>query len=119
MPARHASGYPMLHSQARALDVVARLSGVNFGSVEKVFAALDALHSVRGMNPIDAVNLMNAPAVDAQNDPTHRNMRLRQTEREVAFILKHSQHLRGITKQVLMLDVRFNEDGTTAYRRFD
>jgi len=111
MGKRTAHGYPMRNSDARALDVVARLSGVNFGSVEKVFAAIDALYKIRGMPTASVVSIQNAPAISVFADPKYKDRRSRATNQEIALIMERRHLLPESVQNILMLDVRFSPSG--------
>jgi hypothetical protein len=106
----------MRNSDARAMDVVARLSGVNFGSVEKVFAALDTLYKVRGLSTASVVSIQNAPALSVFVDTKFRDRRSRATDREIAFIMEKKHLLPENIQNILMLDLRF---GSSTIRKID
>ena len=113
MSIRTAHGYPMRNSEARAADVVARLSGVNYGSVLKIMAAIEALYKVRGVPSKDVVSLENCPTIAAHADPAKRDQRYRHTQKELRLVMQNRHLLTDAQRQTLMLEVRFNEDGSS------
>lgn len=64
----------MAGTNAVSTDVVAMLSGVNFGSVVKVFAAIEAVRIHLGAAPEDIVRFGDIPleSVHSAEDPHNR-----------------------------------------------
>jgi hypothetical protein len=113
---RYKHGYPFCNSPARAMDVVARLSGVNFSSVEKVFAAMMALEKGLGWDPAQVINLNNAPSVPAHKDSERRVLRVSATQREVERVLRRLDKLPAPVLDALVLTHRFYPDGSSRTR---
>jgi len=106
---RTENGYPMRNSPARLLDVLSLLSGVNFGSIEKIIAALQILENVRGED-LALYRLDLAPTGPAIRS-SGREDRIKWTEDEVAYLLKHWDGKPEAIREILMLDVRFDKHG--------
>ncbi|CAG9165209.1 hypothetical protein LMG23992_00353 [Cupriavidus laharis] len=64
-------GRPMPGSDATAADVIALLSGVNYGSVVKVLAAVEAIRTGTGTPLEDIVTFMNIPTEAVVFDGTN------------------------------------------------
>jgi hypothetical protein len=88
---RTPNGRLMRNSSAVAADVITLLSGVNFGSVVKVLAAIDVLATHLGIDPADVVAFGSVPLERAQFEGNHE-ARVQATEALLREIIVCAQH---------------------------
>lgn len=72
---------------AVATDAIALLSGVNFGSVVKVLAAIEAIRAHTGIEPNDIVKFTDVPTEPVQFDGTFES-RVTATDELVGSIVR-------------------------------